>query len=282
MKLHEQKVPENWNLFLVGDFHIGSILHFDEGLDQLIESVCSKYKDCKRNLVLLHGDLIECITPDDPRFDINMTRPMFLNQQIEFVTERLQPIRKHIIGSMEGNHEQKVWRYGNVAEQIADSLLVPFLTYSCKITYKDTKGIQFKHFANHGFGSINSVADDIRRQKTNMKLTLKRKLKKKFGDALLCSCGHTHKLLINKPVSELYLTDDGETIHQNYTKPVNSDFIHPDHKYYVNTGSLMKLYVEGFSGYAERAGYDPIELGYAVVTIRNREIQDVDKVILHE
>lgn len=42
----------------------------------------------------------------------------------------------------------------------------------------------------------------------------------------------------------------------------------------------MKLYVEGVSGYAEIAGYDPTQLGYARVEVRKGEIAGVHKVIL--
>lgn len=114
-----------------------------------------------------------------------------------------------------------------------------------------------------------------------MELILKRHLKHKFGDCLLMSMGHTHKLLICSPNPELYLTDDGSQITQKYTRSDKADgYIHPDHRWYINTGSFLKLYGDGVSGYAERAGYDPVELGFIVVMVRDRKIVDVRKVTL--
>ena len=42
----------------------------------------------------------------------------------------------------------------------------------------------------------------------------------------------------------------------------------------------MRLYGDGVSGYAERAEYDPVELGVVVVMVRDREIVDVKPIVL--
>jgi hypothetical protein len=137
-------------------------------------------------------------------------------------------------------------------------------------------------FLTHGYGSINSSADDGVRRKANMRLSLKRKLKDKAGDCILMGMAHTHKLIVSKPEETLYLTDNGKQIKQNYTASKHTDgYIHPDHRWYVNTGSFYRLYgKDGISGYAERAGYDPVELGYILIKVRNREIIAVEKVLL--
>jgi len=36
----------------------------------------------------------------------------------------------------------------------------------------------------------------------------------------------------------------------------------------------------GVSGYAERFGYDPVELGFAIAIVRGGIIQDVRKIII--
>jgi len=40
----------------------------------------------------------------------------------------------------------------------------------------------------------------------------------------------------------------------------------------------MRLYLEGVSGYAEQAMYDPMEMGFAVARVRNCELIGVDRV----
>ena len=42
----------------------------------------------------------------------------------------------------------------------------------------------------------------------------------------------------------------------------------------------MKLYELGVSGYAERFGYDPIELGFVIVRVRDKQIVDIDKIVI--
>ena len=114
-----------------------------------------------------------------------------------------------------------------------------------------------------------------------MELILKRHLKLKAGDCVLMCKGHSHKLLISTPEVDLYLTDIENKVVQKYTTSSHTeDFINVDMRWYVNTGSFLKLYVEGYSTYAERAEYDPVELGFVLAKIRDREIVSVEKIIL--
>ena len=57
-------------------------------------------------------------------------------------------------------------------------------------------------------------------------------------------------------------------------------YIHPDHRWYCNTGSFLRLYGMGISSYAEIGEYDPVELGFCVARVRDRIIQGIDKVVL--
>lgn len=114
-----------------------------------------------------------------------------------------------------------------------------------------------------------------------MELIIKRHLKFKAGDCITMSKGHTHKLIVCQPKSELYLVDDGHEIVQKYTKSDKTGgYIHPDHRWYINTGSFLKLYGDGVSGYGELFEYDPIELGVAVIMVRNQKIDGVRRIVL--
>ena len=112
-------------------------------------------------------------------------------------------------------------------------------------------------------------------------------IKNKFGDTLLNSMGHTHKLIICPPIGGVeekvipFLKGGKTKIETKYTRVEKVDgYIHPDFKWYVNTGSFLKLYDAKYevSGYAERANYDPVELGFAVALIRDGKLKRINKV----
>ena len=277
--------PMDWNLFLFGDDHMGASLRYKHGWDQLVDMLHSEYGGLPagRNYGVHHGDVIEAIMVDDPRWtDVETKESTVLGQMSESV-RAFDRIKKKLLVILDGNHTRKLHRFGNITKKICEDLGVKYGTWTSKLTYNNNKGeCQFKHFAAHGFGSISSQADDPERRRMGMKLALKKKLKNKAGDTLLNSMGHTHKLIELEPSKELFLADNGEDIQQYYTgaPPGNSGYIHPDYKFYCNTGSFLKLYGEGFSGYAECAGYDPIELGLIVCRVRDGQPIKLDKVVL--
>jgi len=286
MKLITRQVPISFNIFLFGDTHLGSILFDQEGFGRFVQTVQEDYEGvpAKHNYVIDHGDAIEAIAVDDKRYDPRVvTNPMGTPfEQAQEYVKLVDPIKKHIVVRLKGNHEQTLCRFGNLAEYMSRELGVPYGTFSCRVTWTDHKDdLIFKTFHTHGRKSITSTADDPKRRLTNQHLILKRHLKHKAGDTLLMSKAHTHKLLICKPNTELYLTDNGQEIEQQYTHSNRaSGYIHPDHRWYVNTGSFFRLYATGEDGYAERSEYDPVELGWVVVLVRDRHIEKVRRCVL--
>lgn len=289
MKLLKKILPPEFNLFCMGDAHEGTVLFYRNGFEEFIDMVQSPMFDlpAHRNFVVDHGDGIEAITVDDKRFDLKTTDKKrgtpFL--QADKQCERLKPIRKKILCKLQGNHEAALMKFSDLAEYMCDKLMIPYGTAAAKITYvrvhNKKEQLMFKHFCTHGRKSITSTADDPLRRRVNMELILKRHLKFKAGDCLLMTKGHTHKLLTCFPDRELYLTDDGDRIIQQYTSSEHTDeYVHPDHRYYANTGSFLKLYGDGVSGYAERFEYDPVELGFIVVLVRDMKIVDMRKIVL--
>ncbi len=286
MKHIEQVVPRDFNLFLCGDFHLGSSLCHTNGIVNMIEMAQKDYCKVSTNFLLLHGDSIEAITPDDHRFHEGTTSNEFSKplQQATEVVRLFKPVRHKIITNLIGNHEFKLDKnHGDLAEWICNELNIHYGTYTAIITYRTDVGeFLFKQFASHGFGSINSVADDPLRREAAMKLSLKKKMSLKQGDCALQTMGHTHRLLICEPVDQLYLTSKNNRIKQKYTLKGmdNESYVHPDNRWYVNTGSFYKLYGDNVSGYAERFGYNPLELGFAIAKIRDGKIEGIDRIIL--
>ena len=287
MQILSYKLPMDCNIFLIGDDHNGARLRFLLGWNQMVEMVNSEYYGlpASRNFVVDHGDIIEAIMVDDPRFSFADTREAAILAQLQAAVEARWEIRKKILCILDGNHPRKLWRFGELTKHVCKELGIEnrYGTYSAKLIYNNTKGeLMFKHFAFHGAGSINSTADSHERRQTTMKLALKKKLMDLAGDTLLMSMGHTHKLLMLSPQERLELVDDGADVKQRYSGPGmgNEPEIHSSKRWYVNTGAFLKLYGKGFSGYAEIAGYKPIELGFQVALVRAGTIVDIVKEVV--
>lgn len=272
--------PSSWELILAGDSHEGTRLQSRDGIEKLKEYVM----DEKNRYMVFMGDEIEAITVDDPRFNFDTSAPSLPLQQAKNVVEDFKPIRKRILGWLDGNHPLKLSRYGMLTRDIVcQELDVPHGTWSAKFVFNDKHGVQFKTFATHGMrGSLTSQAKDFIQREANLKASLKVKLQRKAGDCALMACGHYHQLLVVEPSGELYLRDDGTKVRQAYLEPGTGDgYIPPDQRWYACTGSFYRLYGEmGVSGYSEIGGYDPVELGFVVATIEDRRIVNVRKEVV--
>lgn len=253
-------------------------MHHDGAARDIIERV----KKEKNTYMALGGDLIEAICVDDKRFDADSATDPVPIKQAQDVRNLLEPIKHKILFVLTGNHEYALHKYGDLVKYlICEPLGVSYGTYTCKCLVSVGNKPAYKLFYTHGAKSISSIADDPIRREANMKLSLKQRLKHKAADCEVMAMGHTHKLIVSGPEQSLYLTDDGKKIRQHYTAPGDGEYIHPDHRWYVNTGSLMKLYVPGISGYAERFGYDPCELGHAEIIVRNGKITNIEKRVIN-
>lgn len=282
MNLITKVLPESHNLFIFGDVHLGSVLSSSDGWKKLIDMVNSEYDGCKNNYAIDGGDMMEAILVDDKRFSSEMlTQPLPL-AQMEACIKAREPIKDKLLTILMGNHERKLWKFGDITQEVCKRLGVTYGTYSTKIIVKNKKGkLLYKIFDTHGSRGINSSADDPIRRDSNMKLALKRNLKYKFADCAVMIQHHAHKLLVSKPVSELYLTDDGKKVNQGYTSwGENENYLHPDLRWYGCAGSFLRLYGNGISGYAEVAGYDPVELGFLVLIVRDRKIVELRPIFL--
>lgn len=281
MQLFTRVLPEKCEIILLSDTHIGSALTHYNGIKRCIDYVLA----APNRYVIVLGDLCESISTDDlKRFDMetvdkSIPIPML---QYQYWIDLFRPVADRILYINEGNHDHKHSRYANfVRDVVCRELGIPWGTYSSKLTVVNGMlETRFKIYTSHGYGSLNSAADDPIRQKSNMRLSLKRKLRQKAADCVLMAIGHTHQLIVSRPESTTYLYDDGEEIHAGKTSaPQHAEYIPDNLRWYVNTGSFLKSQALGISSYAERAGYNPNDLGYIVVTVDN-DIQDVRKVIV--
>ena len=282
LKLLTKKLQDDHNIFFIGDRHKGSILSSDDGWRKMVEMLQSDYDGCKNNYVAEGGDDIEAIAPDDKRFSPEKLTEKLILAQIDDAIEERMPIKDYYLYKLEGNHERTKWRDGLITQTICQKLGVPYGTYTVKLTVNDKWGrLMYKIYDTHGHKGISSTADDPKRRQANLQLTLKRQLKFKAADCAVMIKHHVHKLIVCKPESELYLTDDGKKIQQGYTSwGQREKYIHPDARWYGLAGSFMKLYGNDLSGYAEVAEYDPVELGFLVLKVRDKQIVELKPICL--
>lgn len=296
MKLLKKPIAPNSNIFLISDDHEGSQFRYDKGWDQMCHMVNSEWNGVPpvNNYVVDGGDFMEAIAIDDRRYGPETDKETVPDLQVEAGVKNREPIKDHIVTILDGNHPLKLWKFGMLTARLCRMLSVPYGTYTAKISWTDKRGnVKFKSFHRHGAKSITSTADDPKRRKANMELILKRHLREASGDAILMCKSHTHKLLVCRPEPPLYLTDDGKHIHAGYAEsPQNAEYIPPDLRWYVNTGSFLRMYNVGsrlsskfgdnlgVSGYAERYEYDPIELGFAIAEIRDWKLVEIRKIKL--
>lgn len=282
----KKETGKNFNLFLFGDTHIGNTLCYYGGIESLIAMGKKPYgglTSAKKNFFVFHGDAIDAICSDDKRFSYESVEQSVPLQQANKAIKIFSPIKKQIVVWLDGNHEDTLKRFGDLALHIAKGLDVPYGTYSSHISYTHKGDVLFRHFATHGRLTVKSTADDPIRRIANERLILKRQLKDRYGDTILMSKGHTHKIINSEPEGKLYFCEQSGRAKQHYTHHgvgQNKKYIHPDNRYYVNTGSFMKLYAEGFSGYAEKAEYPPVELGFCIARVRDGGVVGLDKVVL--
>ena len=275
-------VPPNFNLFHFGDLHDGSVLSSSRAFSKLMDMMNSEYDGCSANYGIDGGDMIEAIMVDDSRFSPEkLSEPLPLEQMEQAIKKR-EPIKNKLLAILMGNHERKLWRFGDITEKVCEKLGVPYGTYTAKFTFQDSNGnLIFKVYETHGFKGIISTADDPKRRRTNMELILKRHLKFKAADCAVMIKHHTHKLLVCKPDADLFLYDDGKEIKQSYTGWGQSEqYIHPDARWYGNAGSFLRLFGKGISGYAEIFELDPVELGFLITKVRNKKVQAVEPIYL--
>jgi hypothetical protein len=230
------------------------------------------------------GDAIEGYWIDDPRYTPATLKadPLAQQKSIEKILEN--PAKyKRLITLMYGNHEHALLRkVGNITRSTCEHLNIPYGGFTCVVSFADKFGTQFKGFFTHGRKLIRSIADDPLRRIANEKLQLKQHLKNKAGDCLIMAKGHTHRLIVAEPQSQLFLVTDPD-IKQKYTHNPpfgKGGYIHPDHRWYINTGSYLRTFGEGVESYSELGEYDPIEMGYVIVKVEDRQVVDVKRVVL--
>jgi len=275
-------IPSTYDLYCWGDTHVGNpglheeaILHF------------RRYIKAKKNRFFVHlGDACEAITLSDKRYelDMHMGRAGRVMDQIREVVDWFNPIADRGLCFLEGNHEHKLHNTIKITDEICRELNMDNGTYTAKLVLNDIKGLIW-----HGAGIVNPRAGDKRQIETNKQIAIKRKLRwLPGGDADWLGMGHIHQLIIHPPDDYLHLIDDGKNLKQVYPSPGRIVVdkkrglyrIPEEDRWYFSSGSALRQYLGGVSGYAERAGYPPSEIGCIKISVKNDKLKNIEKVYL--
>jgi len=300
MQLISKTLPPSHRIVLAGDLHLGTIAYHEKGWLKLVKRVMEE----EDLYIALGGDLVESILVDDKRFQASTHDPKVPPMaQMDWVKSDLALIKDKILFILNGNHELKLMKYGDLTKRMCmgdqyidraetegrtvvdKGLGVPYGGFSTKLSvyvseHKKRK-FCYKLFYTHGRLTVKSVADDPIRRRANMSIQVKRKLFPLCGDAVIMATAHCHQLIAVPPNHELYMTDDGVDILGNYTRGMQTgNFIPPNLRWYVSTGSFLKSQILGATTYSEAAMYPPSDLGYAIVHCEDKKITNIEEVFI--
>lgn len=291
MRLLKFIAPDDFNLFLFGDIHAGNRAFSKDAWNYFINTVNSEFEGIgpEKNYSVFMGDAADFITRKDDRFDpdIHKITPL---EAIDDIKTFFEPIKHTVLAFLRSNHDNFIKEIGDVAKYMCKQIWgaeednpvrAKYATESAKITFLDkAENRMFKVFVEHGKKSVNSTADDMIRIESNLRLILKRHMRFKHTDCAVNAKAHIHKLLVQPPTPPLCMKDDTKKLIHFYPDPRayhKLDYIPPEFRWYVATGSFLRLYVVNATTYSERAEYDPVDLGFPVVICRDQRVQDVKR-----
>ncbi len=284
MKLLKVELPDNHEIGFAGCFHFGNGHQHIEGIQQYVDWL----KGGKNRYGFLLGDIAEAIHKSDKRHEDALHKNTILDQYADAV-DMFKPVKRKLLGSLAGNHDWKINSYGDFVDyNFSRPLGIPYCTYSSRIlVYTPEKKLQYKIFATHGNGSVNSThADPIMREAAE-KSQVKRKLaRERNTDCILNVIAHFHKSIIVAPYNELHMIDNQVEIKQKYhvSPSQTASFIPVDQRYYLAVPGFVRKYGVGgqsnSSSYVERAGMSPVELGFITVSVKNTLIIKAEKIFV--
>lgn len=271
METFDVSIPLNCVLWFLGDLHAGEAVFLKKRFLQFWDE---NLKGKRNSFVIGTGDWVSAIPPYDSRHDVRGLDPEFPSiEDAKFWVEKfLTRWHKKFLWFHTGNHEEKVSaKHGDFVKSMCRRAGVKYGGFTAFVNLLTPNENTIRVITTHGATSIDSTLDDPADREAAMKRKLRRVLSR-LGDADLYAMGHTHKLLTHQGPPVLRLArETGGHVEHHYVQ---------DARWYANTGSFMKSYVEGQINYAERYGYGPLEIGCIKVTIKNGKIANVEKVVM--
>jgi predicted phosphodiesterase len=158
MDYYKFKFPKTKEISFLGDCHYGSNFCNEQNLVNTVE----KLKENKKYSAILMGDLIE----NASKFSVGSSvyeQKMNPEEQINDIIELLKPIKKQILYSHRGNHEERTFRFAGIeaGNMIAKSLKVPYVKNMALADLRVGK-IDYRIFTWHGAGASRTTQGRIK------------------------------------------------------------------------------------------------------------------------
>ena len=238
-------------LHATGDWHVGEMGCSEGRLRRALEAV----RDDEGAIAILMGDLGGFLAPDDRRWEPAAVADGLTIADLEdwghMLVERCcriaAPLRGRVVASLAGNHELTYARrhHVDIPSQLAGGLGCPPLGYAALITLRfigpGGHSRDLRIMATHGAGAAATPGGKLNRLIRTMSIAA----------ADLVLMGHVHACM---STTSMVLEQRGDRIGERLTLG-------------VITGTYLRTYSEGHSGYGERAGYQPTTLGHPVISV---------------
>ena len=294
------EMPGSYEIYIIGDTHIGNI-----GYKRKRFAACRRRVRAKKNAYVIDvGDGIEAITPDDPRFSVNVTEPKMLriDKQIEAEIAEKDPIADRIKLKLYGNHEYTIMKKVpgfNPAVEVSEGLGVkyPASVKPARAGDKPKMGDSFQIKLNlptvrvlcrHHHKTWRSQSQDEHMIKEHYLRWLEKQQRPLASDCEVMVIGHTHTLGVRPPIHALRMVFDPQKGEHRGVYPTPTRIpipkmrdafrIEPNQVWYCSTGAWLGSYETGVTTYAEFAGFPPTELGAVRMVVKNDKLQYVEEV----
>lgn len=241
-------------VYLLSDWHLGEVGAHVGFLRKAVRYIAADPKA----VVITLGDLGGFIAPDDRRFDPLSVAPELKisdmaswgDTMVELVADVLGPLRGKVACSLEGNHEgvYSLRTHSQVNRAIAHKLGAEPLGYTASIglDFVDRLGRRaaLEIAASHGGSGATTFGG---------KLQALLRWAEGFGGFDVYAMGHVHTCVDGWMPPRLGVVD-GEVVER-------------ETPYCLVTGTALRTYVPGHSGYGERKGYRPTHIGFPCLCV---------------
>jgi hypothetical protein len=168
MECKSYKFKENAiDLIPIGDIHMGDKAFTEESLRKL-KGYIDYIKNHSNAYCFLMGDLCNCATLDSKSSPF--CQNMDVNAQIKAIVDIFKPIKKKILGAIDGNHELRLERYCGYSPTISicERLEIPYFKNSAVIIFRlcchgprDVSRTSFSGFFHHTTGGGATMGSKI-------------------------------------------------------------------------------------------------------------------------
>lgn len=246
IKFITRDLGDSEEIFIIplSDVHIG-----EEGFNEkMLDGIIEKVLNTDSLYVVLIGDLINNATKSS-KSDVYHER-MTPHEQVNFIVEKLKPIRHKILGSVSGNHEDRTSRDSGVdlSQVIAQFLEVPYdsasIVYQLKYGTSGSGKNNHVIYTTHGFGGGGTKGAKANKLQNLGNMCI----------ADLYIMGHYHDVITFS--DSIYVPD------------TRHDRMILKRRQYLITGSCLE-----YGGYAEKMLLRPGGTGYPLVHLNKGEIK---------